>query len=138
MRCHPLSPLPETNMPSRLELIGFGFTILCLILAAYSGMRAVITNSKFLSYLKQNHYQQWNDFLGEDMPDLIRHIYFTPLNSEKSYYYFIFKSREDFGDKQVSEYKKQIRYGLYGFILYAIAGVSSFGITGFVLSQLSR
>lgn len=119
------------------ELIGFGFTILCFILAAYSGAKAVIENSKFLAYLKQRHYQQWNDFLGEDMPDLIRHIYFVPLSSEKSYFHFIFKSREDFGDKQVREYKKQIRYGLYGFIIYVTAGVSSFGMTGFILSKIN-
>ena len=119
-----------------IKYIGFGFAVSCLILAVYSGFKLVYSNQRFLAYLRQNHYQKWNDFIGEDFSDLVRHIYLTPLSSGKSYYYFVFKSHEDFGDKQVKDYKRQVRRGAYGFIIYAIAGVSSFGMTGFILSRL--
>ncbi|HUJ80125.1 MAG TPA: hypothetical protein VLY45_07415 [Nitrospiria bacterium] len=124
-------------MPSQLELIGFGFTTLCLALAVYSGMKAFVANSKLISYLKQNHNAQWHKFLGEEIPNLIQHIYLTPLNSEQSYFHFIFNSREDFGDQQIWKYKKQIRYRISGFIVYAIAGIIGFGMIGLVLSQLN-
>jgi hypothetical protein len=46
-------------MPSRLEIIGFGITGLCLTLAVFNLAKALIANSRFLTYLKENHYAHW-------------------------------------------------------------------------------
>jgi hypothetical protein len=119
-----------------IEYLGFGFSALCLILAVYCALRLAYFNQRFLAYLKQNHYPKWNDFIGEDITDQFKHLGLTPLNSKKSFYHFVFRSSDDFGDRQVKDFKRQIRYGAYGFIINAIAGVSSFGMTGFILSQL--
>jgi hypothetical protein len=124
-------------MPYQLEHIGLGFAALCLALAGYSGMRAVLANAQLISYLKQHHNAQWHKFLGDEMPDVFRHVYLTPLNSEQSYFHFIFKSREDFGDQQIREYRKQIQYRILGFVVYAITGVIGFGMIGLVLSRLN-
>ena len=107
------------------------------MLAAVSAVKAVIINSKFLAYLKRNHYRQWNDFIGDETTDLIKHIYFVPLGSKKSYFSFIFKSSEDFSDQQVRDYKRSIRHGIYGFLVNAIAGCVGFGLTAYLLTQMS-
>ena len=94
-----------------------------------------MTNLKLLAYLKEHHFPRWNEFYGEEMKSVIRHIYMTPLNSEKSYFYFLLKSGEDLGDKQVRDYKRTIRYATGGFVVYAIAAVIVFGIRAWLLSQ---
>jgi hypothetical protein len=125
-------------MPNRIEIIGFGVSILNLILAAISIARALIANSKFLAYLKNNHYEQWNYFLGEDITDQFKHILFTSLSSENSYYYFVFRSKQDFGDSQIKDHKRRIRYAAYGFLVYAVAAFIAFGMTGWLLSQMAQ
>src|SRR5205823_5319986 len=108
-------------MPSRIEIMGFGFTAICLSLAVINLVRALTANSTFLTYLKQNHYPEWMKFIGENNMEVMRHICLTPLNSENLYHYFVFRSDEEFGDTRVMNYKRQIRSAAYGFIFNAVA-----------------
>lgn len=106
---------------THVEVIARAFTLFCVGQAGFSVFTTVATNLRFLAYLKEHHYERWCEYLGEDVRTIFKHIYLTPMGSQKSYHHFIFKSQEDFGDPRVREYKKKIRWGAYGFVIGVIA-----------------
>lgn len=124
-------------MTSNIEIMGFGFTAICISFSMISLIRALVANSMLLKHLKQNHYSAWKQFIGETDTEMIRHICLTPLNSKNSYHYFIFKSDEEFDDTQVGIYKRRVRNGAYGFVFNGVASFIGFGLTGFLLTYWS-
>ena len=112
-----------------LENLGLGFTGLCLLWAVLSGARAVFFNVKLQTYLKAHHYDKWKEFVGEGV-DLFRNVFLKPMNSDKSYFFFLFRSTEDFGDKQVRDYMRHVRAGILGFVISVVAALVSFSTIG--------
>jgi hypothetical protein len=117
---------------THVEVIARAFILLCIVQAALSIFTAVTTNLRFLAYLKEHHYERWCEYLGEDFQTIFKHVYLTPMGSQKSYHHFIFKSQEDFGDTRVREFKRKIRWGAYGFLIGVIAFAMSLLISDVV------
>jgi hypothetical protein len=93
-------------------------------------------NTKLQTHLKIHHPNMWKEFLGEGT-DLFRNVYLKPMNADRSYFYFTFRSVDDLGDKQVHDYKRHVRAGIFGFLIYAVAQWLVFLMIGILLS-LSR
>jgi len=119
---------------SNVEIIMIGFIAICFVQAMLCAFNAVITNLKLLARLKEHHYTKWSEFIGDDIQAVFKHIYQTPLSSPKSYYHFLFKSQEDYGDPKVRESKRQIKWGIYGFLISITSLVAAFIIGGVLLS----
>lgn len=112
-----------------IEELALAFQWLCFLLMILSGIRALTFNTKLQNHLKAHHKEKWNEFLGEGA-ELVRNIYLKPINSGKSYFFFLFRSTESFGDHRVDDYRRNVRAGLLGLAINGIAGLISFLIRG--------
>lgn len=83
--------------------------------------------------MKAHHHDSWKEFIGEDA-EFFRNIYLKPMNSEKSYCHFIFRSHDDLGDRQVQDYKRHVRAGILGFLINVVAAGIGLVMIGMVVS----
>ena len=113
-------------MPNwNVEQLGRAFILLSFLMAALSMLRAFVYAQKLHTYMKSHHFDRWKEFLGEGTA-LFRNICLKPLNSDKSCLYFFLWSNDDFGDRQVQEYRRHVRAWMLGYLVSVVAAMIGF------------
>lgn len=106
-------------------------TVVFVGVAIGSLVRTLYLNLKFQAYLKEKHHEQWQKIFQDQLVKkalLWPFMRGTPVD-------FGWKSREDFGDPRIGEFRQRLRAGFLGFIAAVVAAAAWFGINALILSS---
>lgn len=107
-------------------------TVVFVGVAIASLVRTMYLNVRFQAYLREKHHGHWQRIFQDQAIKkalLWPFMRGTPVD-------FGWKSRENFGDPKVAEFRRQLRAGFIGFIASVIAAAAWFGINALILSTI--
>lgn len=107
--------------------------VLFLVVAMASAARAMYLNHRFQRYLQEQHREQWQRIYQDQ---LIKKTLLWPF-MQGTPVDFLWKSREDFGDLRITDFRRAIRQSFLGAVSAGIATVVWFVISAVVLESWS-
>lgn len=97
-------------------------------------IRTTNLNRQFQRHLKENHREHWERIYQHQ---LLKKALFWPV-MRNTPVDFLWKSQENFGDPQITEYRRKIRRGAFRSVVSFIAAFVWFGMVALILSLFFR
>lgn len=111
-----------------METLVWIYTALFVGGAAINIARSLAEGSRFSRYMDENHPEEWQRLLYQQLP---ARIILWPFR-RGNVVHFIWKSREDFGDPRINLFRHKLRWTFYAWLIYLVGGVLGFALLGLI------